>query len=434
MKDIAPELLEKIKNDFEEILNKNLRVKELEKKLAKGKTTYSEANEYSIEVGKALSQSFKNNLSSEILPDGKMYYNIADRIIQDRLKNNHKLISKFSKETQTQLNKKAGLNIQGVEPEINQNRIDGIVNRISEEEKYDDIKWILDEPVINFSQSIVDETINANVKLHHKLGLQPKIVRTSTGKCCDWCSEVVGIYRYPDEVPDEIYKRHRYCRCKVDYHPGDGKIQNVHSKKWYDPEKDDKIKQRKILSEKESSNKNLNKETRIDRNIIFSNSYDRKFNKLNESDKVLKNIKEKSREILTHRDGTLFEDLVFIDSKTGEYKVSHISEEFAVNPTKSMKKMIKESEPHTLIGIHNHPNSTFPSGEDIFFCCKRKYKYGIIVGHNGDIIKYEALGNFTPVDGYNYNIQLDKFNKKGYTQDEYIELVKKAFNVNLEVL
>lgn len=237
MKDIAPELLEKIKNDFEEILNKNLRVKELEKKLAKGKTTYSEANEYSIEVGKALSQSFKNNLSSEILPDGKMYYNIADRIIQDRLKNNHKLISKFSKETQTQLNKKAGLNIQGVAPEINQNRIDGIVNRISEEEKYDDIKWILDEPVINFSQSIVDETINANVKLHHKLGLQPKIVRTSTGKCCDWCSEVVGTYRYPDEVPDEIYKRHRYCRCKVDYHPGDGRVQNVHTKKWEDTEK-----------------------------------------------------------------------------------------------------------------------------------------------------------------------------------------------------
>lgn len=255
MKDIAPELLEKITKDFEEILNHNFRIKELEKKLAKGKTTYLEANEYSIEVGKALSKSFKKNLSSEILPDGKMYYNIADRIIQDRLKNNHKLISEFSKETQTQLNKQAGLNIQGVAPEINQNRIDGIVNRISEEEKYDDIKWILNEPVINFSQSIVDEIINANVKLHHQLGLQPKIVRTTTGKCCDWCSEVVGTYRYPDEVPDEIYKRHRYCRCKVDYHPGDGKIQNVHSKKWYDPEKDDKIKQRIEINNKPKINR-----------------------------------------------------------------------------------------------------------------------------------------------------------------------------------
>lgn len=275
MKDIAPELLEKIKNDFEKLLNNNTKIKELEEILQSGKATYEEANGYSVEVGKMLAKCFQDNLSSEILPDGKMYFNIANRIIPDRLKENYKLISDYAKETQTQLNKEAGLNINGVAPKINQDKIDGIVNRISSEENYDDISWILNEPLVNFSQAIIDDTIKANVELHHKLGLQPKIKRKSNGKCCKWCSEIVGEYKYPDEVPEDVYRRHNHCTCEVDYYPGDGKVQNVHTKAWGSTPNTDKeslIEEKKQIAEIKNA-KTIKEANKIAKDMGFQADY-----------------------------------------------------------------------------------------------------------------------------------------------------------------
>ncbi len=98
-------------------------------------------------------------------------------------------------------------------------------------EEFDSISWILDEPVINFSQSVVDETIKLNVEMHYNLGLAPKLVRTLVGNACDWCKAMAGVFDYPD-VPDGVYRRYQRCRCTVEYNPGDGRKQDVYSKKW----------------------------------------------------------------------------------------------------------------------------------------------------------------------------------------------------------
>lgn len=247
MKDIAPELIQKIKNEFEKKIKGSNKIKALEDILKSGESNYMIANDYAIEVGDILAEIFKTNISSNILPDGRMYYNIAERLLNDRLKENYNLIAYFTKETQTQINKKMGLNIKGVKPEINQDRIDGIIDRISNEENYDVISWILDEPVKNFSQSIVDDSVAVNVRNHYNLGLRPKIIRKESGSCCDWCRQVVGEYEYPD-LPDDIYKRHRYCRCTVEYDPGTGKRQNVHTKKWRNLENNDNKGKRKQVN------------------------------------------------------------------------------------------------------------------------------------------------------------------------------------------
>ena len=65
------------------------------------------------------------------------------------------------------------------------------------------------------------------------------------GGCCEWCRALAGTYSYPD-VPKDVYRRHQRCRCTVDYYPGNGKIQNVHSKQWNTQEERDRIEARKI--------------------------------------------------------------------------------------------------------------------------------------------------------------------------------------------
>lgn len=245
-KDIVPKLLESIEKEFDDKTLSSAKIKNAIKLLRDKKATYKDANEFAIEVGEILAEVLGKNVTAEILPDGKMYYNIADRILNPTMSKNYELIAGYAIDVQTELNHNAGLKIKGQKAELNQDRINGIIERVSNEDDFDKIKWILDEPIINFSQSIIDDTVETNVEFHSKVGLKPKIIRRSTGKCCDWCDEVVGTYEYPD-VPKDIYRRHRYCRCTVDYHPGDGKRQNVWTKEWIDPEKDAKIEARKKI-------------------------------------------------------------------------------------------------------------------------------------------------------------------------------------------
>lgn len=244
-KDIVPSLLELIEKDFDEkTLNSDVLKKAIQA-LKDNKATYKDANEFAIEVGEILSEVLNTHITVDVLPNGQMYFNIADRILNSTMKKNFELITGYAIDVQTELNHAAGLKLKGQKPKINQSRIDGIVERLSTEE-FEKVKWILDEPIKNFSQSIVDDVAKSNIEFQAKVGLKPKITRVVVGNCCDWCRELAGTYDYGD-APDDIYRRHRYCRCRVEYEPGDGRIQDVHTKEWRDPERETKIEARKMI-------------------------------------------------------------------------------------------------------------------------------------------------------------------------------------------
>lgn len=229
MEDITPKLLKKVQEDFQRGFNESKVIAELYAKVRDGTATYLEANDFAIEVGEILAGAYRRNISSAVLPDGKMYYNIANRILNPTMKQNHALITDVTNQVQKSLNEAANIGIRPITPKLNQDRIDGIINRLSSEDIFDEVAWILGEPVVNFSQSIVDDAIRDNAEFHGKAGMRPKIVRELAGGCCDWCREVADTYLYPD-VPQKVYRRHQRCRCTVDYHPGNGKVQNIHSK------------------------------------------------------------------------------------------------------------------------------------------------------------------------------------------------------------
>lgn len=231
MIDIAPELLAKLKRAFSEKFNKNKKIDKILSTIRDGEPTYSEVNDLSIEVGDILVEVFQENLSQDILPDGRMYYNIAKRTIEPMMINNYNIVIDNAAIVQEILNRQAGMGIKAQIPVLNQSRIDGILNRLDEAEFFDDIKWILDEPVKNFTQAVVDDVVKKNAEFHKGLGLEPKLIRKAEANCCDWCDAIDGVYDY-SEAPDDIYRRHRYCRCTVEYDPGKSKKQNVWTKQW----------------------------------------------------------------------------------------------------------------------------------------------------------------------------------------------------------
>jgi hypothetical protein len=228
--DVLPALLEEVQDNFGQEFVKSEVVDKALKTLEAKKATYANANDFAIEVGEILSKALTTSVTADKLPDGKMYYNIAKRLLEPVLQQNHELVADYSSKVQTVLNESAKISLVAQPVELNQDRIDGFIERFSREDKFDNVKWLLGEPIVNFTQSIVDDSIKKNAEFHAKAGLQPKIVRKTAGRCCKWCQSLAGSYNYPD-VPKDVYRRHQNCRCTVDYKPGDGKKKNIWSKK-----------------------------------------------------------------------------------------------------------------------------------------------------------------------------------------------------------
>ena len=245
MEDIVPKLLEDIQSDFDRELKSSTKVKRITEKIKKGTETYKDADDYAVELGEILSKVFSRHLSSAVLPDGKMYYNIADRIVYGMLEHIYELIDDVSVQVQETLNEKAGIGIRAIKTPMNMDRAMGIVNKVSAAERFDDVAYMLGEPIVNFAQAVVMDNIKSNVDFHGQAGLKPTITRTVVGGCCDWCRSLAGTYAYPN-VPKDVYRKHNFCRCLVVYDPGDGgSKENVHTKKVLTPEEKERLEERK---------------------------------------------------------------------------------------------------------------------------------------------------------------------------------------------
>ena len=239
MTDVAPELLEAVRKDFTAALENDKLIAQVYRQIADSTATHKHSNAFAQRVGELLADALQANISAEKLPDGQMYYNIAQRVLEPLLTDNYELAADVAAQVQERLNNAAGFGMKAIKPKLDTERVENIINKVSSAENYDDVAWMLDEPVVNFTQTAVDDTIRENVEFHAKSGLSPKVTRTVAGGCCEWCSNLAGIYDYP--VSREIYRRHNYCRCTVLYDPGDGRKQDVHSKKWYGSEKEARL-------------------------------------------------------------------------------------------------------------------------------------------------------------------------------------------------
>lgn len=209
---MSNDLLGRITQTFEKRL-KNLNIKA---------TSYEDVNDYAVALGEILTTAFNIHITEN---PGE----IIEQILNDRLKENHRLITDFGKLVQDIQNKQAKIGLEAQIPEVNQSRIDGLVSRLSEGD-FEQSKWLLGSPIVNFSQSVVDDMVRKNAEFHFRSGMNPKIIRKEVGNCCKWCKNLVGTYKYPD-VPKDVYRRHRNCRCTVEYIPKKGIRQDVHSKK-----------------------------------------------------------------------------------------------------------------------------------------------------------------------------------------------------------
>ena len=259
MSDISSKLLELIITD---IISNKSKLEKYQNLLRNNNASYKEADDYAVALGEITKAAFDNNVNSAVLPNGRMYYNIANSIIPKVLQSNFTDINNYCQEVQKLFNDNKGLTFNPVNVNINNDRLKGLIQSIADAENYDKVSKQFTESLINYGQSIVTDNIKANADFQYKTGkVLPVIRRMSTGKCCKWCTSLVGTYKYTPDMDTAVFRRHANCRCLVEYDNGAGVYQNVHGKRFYKDRQEEikkiDIERRKELDNKQNNNKRI---------------------------------------------------------------------------------------------------------------------------------------------------------------------------------
>lgn len=249
---------EKIMRAFQAYLKNDSKLNELVYQM-RNSTDYELANEYAVRVGELLSKSMEKYF---------MYYNIdalteedAEKILSPLLTLDHGAVSTIVETIQSNKNAALGIGLPPQLPELDTNRMNGLITEVSTFDNIQDEAGKIKEQVINYSQAVVDEGIKKNATTQAKAGIKTYIirkaeapgvktiahtVRSKKGKKytypytysvpCKWCAEVAGTYEYTgngSNIPSDVYRRHEACRCTLTFVNGN-KRQNVwkHSETW----------------------------------------------------------------------------------------------------------------------------------------------------------------------------------------------------------
>ena len=242
MADVVPALLDRIEKEFDRRFAKSKEAGRLLSAMADGRATQPMIHDYSLVAGRVLRDSLETVLTADTLPDGVLYYNIADRTVKPMLRQNHNMILAYADDVQKTIYAKHGTGVGVLNPAFNENRAAGLIDKMGGLPIGDALTWF-DEPLINFCENVVDDWTHENAAALYSAGYSPKIIRTlgaserrtSGGKYpqiyfipCDWCAALAGEYDYNSvkNTGNDVYRRHVGCRCDITYVEGE-RVDNV---------------------------------------------------------------------------------------------------------------------------------------------------------------------------------------------------------------
>lgn len=233
--DIVPGLLDKIEKRFQNLMAEDAELQSALKAVQNGSTSYTDALNYADRVGQMLAQALKSELTTGVLPDDTLYYNITQRIVNQTFGEAYDLGEAAAVRVQKAINQTNGLGMSAITDESQKAaELNDLINTVSGK-KIDEADG---EKLFTAAEKVslngVSDTMEANADFQGGAGLKPKIYRRAAFGCCAWCSAMSGTYDYPN-VPHDVYRRHENCRCTVEYDPGTGRRQNVHTKQWTEP-------------------------------------------------------------------------------------------------------------------------------------------------------------------------------------------------------
>lgn len=214
--DVSSSILNAVVKDFEKKYKSSKAVNNLILKIEKGTASHTDSYRFAQKVSDFLNYAIKKNMTSDTLPNGKLYYHIAESVLTPLLKNNHALITNYAKDVQSMMNKKDDIPFKGRTAKCNIDRIEGICSEYSRSDLFDETQQELADTIENYSLSSVDDTIKENARFLNNIGYYEVVERRADNSACKWCRSLEGTYDYSPNMDNTVFKRHKRCRCIIE--------------------------------------------------------------------------------------------------------------------------------------------------------------------------------------------------------------------------
>lgn len=235
--------------------------------------------------------------------------------------------------------------------------------------------------------------------------------------CCDDCQSKDGKhFKVKDMMPGlNAAPLHPNCRCSVSAYEDSAEYEA-----WLDYlDKGGTTEEWNIIqgirkASESAAGVKRNGTNDVDLSYIKSAEFRRKFTGLTDNTAVNDALRQYAEAMLTHRKGTDGEDLYIIDANTGKLLLRKITGEdnLGVAVDSSEIDPLRRSYKGNMIGIHNHPTNTYPTGSDFTAAGYRGYKFGVVVTHSGKVYVYESGDK--PFLAKLFDDRVDKYTKTPY--------------------
>lgn len=181
------------------------------KRIMDGTATLTDSAEYA----RVLSHILGREVSANILE-----LDDRENTVTQLLRDCYSDVNGIYVQTQAILDEKAGIHITPQKPAFPVERVEQFTHSLIDPTVKDSvIKRRARAGTETITKCFHDNCIKVNAQFRHDAGLKCYIVRIGT-KCCEWCTEVAGKYRF-GEQPDDIFRRHDNCDCTIIY---DGQV------------------------------------------------------------------------------------------------------------------------------------------------------------------------------------------------------------------
>ena len=176
------------------------------------------AQRYAQQVGQAMVEAFRKNIGDDVLIDGFLTKDAANALIRDPIIEGWKLITGKTAEIQTAINAQDGLHIRALQAGVSKSRVNGMAT-LASSDKFEKISVKVYQATPNVMRAAVDKTVQKNFTSMAEAGVDIQVVRTTSGKCCEWCEGIAlaGPYDYDDvKRGGEVWQRHLDCNCVIE--------------------------------------------------------------------------------------------------------------------------------------------------------------------------------------------------------------------------
>lgn len=128
MNDIGLELQKSIETAFNERLAIDVVIKAIKLKVENGKATQRGVTMLCKRLGEIASKVLIENIKPEMMPNDKMYWNIAEKAIKPLMIQIHGIVNKVAAEVVEAERKTNGIHIKPIEPVFPEERIESLIN------------------------------------------------------------------------------------------------------------------------------------------------------------------------------------------------------------------------------------------------------------------------------------------------------------------